>query len=141
MAALAQSEKNDSLEGIHQLPIKAQGTKSVNSIPIARQCASVALRRSGQVEFHRRNAEQYANHDELRKKGEPFVEMENLDAKCGNCPTDDCYDDNAYILSRQIMMPAAPRNLPTATDMFPFGETADRICPPTTQSIKLYPII
>jgi len=72
--------------------------------------------------------------------------MEQLDTKRSNDPTDDGNNDNSYVLfSREahyhFRMAAIISNLPTATDMLPLDETADSICPPTTQSIRQYPII
>lgn len=67
--------------------------------------------------------------------------MEHLDAKCSHPPADDSNDDDAY--SSQLGLSRLAANVvyvPTSTEM-PFGETADRICPPTTQSIRQYPII
>ncbi|GMF70718.1 unnamed protein product [Aspergillus oryzae] len=68
--------------------------------------------------------------------------MEDLIAERGYHPTTDRDDHDAYHWINTCNRNSQYHdNLPTATDMFPFGDTADKICPHTTQSIKEYPSI
>lgn len=69
--------------------------------------------------------------------------MEDAYTKCRHGPANNGNNHNAcnVVNSRFINHAQASCDLPTATDMFPCGDTADKICPPTTQSIKEYPII
>lgn len=67
--------------------------------------------------------------------------MEDLYPESSNDPADNCNDDNAYSGQYPPCRFLPISHSPTTTDMLPFGDTADKICPPTTQSIKEYPII
>jgi hypothetical protein len=69
--------------------------------------------------------------------------MEDMYTKSSNNPADNGDNHNACRpkMSAHITLRYYSSDLPTATDMPPLGDTADKIWPPTTQSIKAYPII
>ena len=62
--------------------------------------------------------------------------MEDPYTKCGHNPANDSDNYDAWHTIKYQAIALMIMNLPTATDMLPCGDTADKICPPTTQSIK-----